>query len=215
MVKSLDMLAPRAALVEAARQFHMRGWMEGTAGNLSARAVRPKDADGDSFWITASGLPKGQLEESDFLRIDAATGKVLDPLRPSNKPSAETAIHRVVYQRFPGAGACFHVHSVASCLLSQELPPDQTGLPLPAIEMLKGLDVCEPSPSVKLPVFDNHFDVSRIAADIDSRFEAAPPAVPALLIRGHGITVWGATLQQAYNRIEIAEFIMRYCARCP
>jgi len=48
----LDDLPPRAALVEIARDFHARGWMAGTAGNLSARE------DDEHFWITASGRPK-------------------------------------------------------------------------------------------------------------------------------------------------------------
>jgi len=61
MARSLDDLKPRAALVEIARDFHARGWMAGTAGNLSARA------DDGHFWITASGKPKGRLEENDFL----------------------------------------------------------------------------------------------------------------------------------------------------
>jgi methylthioribulose-1-phosphate dehydratase len=32
----------------------------------------------------------------------------------------------------------------------------------------------------------------------------------ALLVRGHGPTVWGASLQEAYNRFETLEFILRY-----
>jgi len=34
-----------------------------------------------------------------------------------------------------------------------------------------------------------------------------------LMIKDHGITVWGNDLQQAYNRIEILEFIMSFMAR--
>ena len=56
MANSLDELHPRAALVEIARDFHARGWMAGTAGNLSARE------DENHFWITASGKPKGRLD---------------------------------------------------------------------------------------------------------------------------------------------------------
>ncbi|HLO50395.1 MAG TPA: class II aldolase/adducin family protein, partial [Kamptonema sp.] len=54
----------RQDLIAAATHFYNRGWMVGTAGNLSARL-----ADG-SFWITASGRAKGQLTDQDFIRID-------------------------------------------------------------------------------------------------------------------------------------------------
>ena len=75
MTHSLDALSPRAALVEIAHDFHTRGWMHGTAGNLSARA------DEAHFWITASGKPKGRLEEGDFLLIRIADGQVADNAR--------------------------------------------------------------------------------------------------------------------------------------
>ena len=40
-----------------------------------------------------------------------------------------------------------------------------------------------------------------------------PPPLSALMVRGHGATVWGAGLQQAYNRFECLEFILSYLAR--
>ena len=62
---------PRESLIYAATNFYQKGWMVGTAGNLSARL-----SDG-SFWITASGRPKGQLTSEDFVRVDLE-GKVLE-----------------------------------------------------------------------------------------------------------------------------------------
>jgi ribulose-5-phosphate 4-epimerase/fuculose-1-phosphate aldolase len=35
------------------------------------------------------------------------------------------------------------------------------------------------------------------------------------MIHGHGVTVWGNSLQEAYNRIEIVEFLMSYLAQRP
>ncbi|MEQ6340653.1 MAG: methylthioribulose 1-phosphate dehydratase [Gammaproteobacteria bacterium] len=207
MAITLDQLAPRAALVEIARDFHARGWMAGTAGNLSIRA------DDSSFWITASGLPKGRLEETDFLRMRIQDGDVVERLHANAKPSAECSIHQVVYQHFPDAGACLHVHSVDACLACEDIPSDVQEMPLPPLEMVKGLGIWEQLPSVALPLFDNLLDVARIAVAIDQRFQVTAPRIPALMIRGHGITVWGGDAQEAYNRVEIVEFIMSYLAR--
>ncbi len=205
MAKSLDDLPLRAALVEIARDFHARGWMAGTAGNLSARD------DEHSFWITASGCPKGQLEQNDFLLVDIASGAPIEQAAPGLQPSAETAIHRVIYQHFPAARACLHVHSVDACLAAERAPA--ASLPLPALEMLKGLGIWEQSPKVNLPLFENTLDVSKIAGAIKQRFLSEPPHISALLVRGHGVTVWGDSLQQAYNRVECLEFILSYIAR--
>ena len=206
MAQSLDDLPPRAALVEIARDFHARGWMAGTAGNLSARE------DNEHFWITASGKPKGRLDELDFLLVRVKDGEVVERVRPDNKPSAETAIHRTLYALFPDARACLHGHSVAACLAGDRAKQGAKGLRLAAIEMIKGFDIWQQNPKVDLPLFDNHLDVAKIAREIETRFKKSKPAVTALMVRSHGPTVWGAGRQEAYNRFEILEFILRYQA---
>lgn len=206
MARSLDDLGARAALVDIARDFHARGWMAGTAGNLSARD------DEHHFWITASGKPKGVLDEGDFLLIRIADGAVLENARAQNTPSAETAIHRMLYQLFPRARACLHGHSVAACLAADRAGAKAKSLRLPALEMLKGFDIWEEKPKVELPLFANTLDVDKIAHAIDKRFRKKLPRLDALLIRGHGATVWGRGLQEAYNRFEILDFLLRYVA---
>lgn len=209
MARSLDEMDPRDALVAVARDFHGRGWMAGTAGNLSVRDA----ADPASFWITASGLPKGRLDRSDFLRMAVAGDEVRERGRADATPSAETTIHRALYRIFPAARACLHVHSVEACLAVAALDPRAEALALPPLEMIKGLGIWEEEPRASLPLFANWLAVPDIAAAIEARFRAAPPAVPALMIHGHGATVWGHSLQEAYNRVEVVEFLLQYLAR--
>lgn len=207
MAQTLDDLPPSAALAEIARDFHARGWMAGTAGNLSARA------DDDHFWITASGMPKGRLDELDFLLVRVQDGAVVERVRPENKPSAETAIHRAIYALFPGARACLHGHVVQAAIAADRAKKGAPSLRLPAIEMIKGFDIWQQNPKVDLPLFENHLDVARIAKDIETRFKKTKPDVTALMVRAHGPTVWGASLQEAYNRFEILEYLLRYQAQ--
>src|SRR3990172_2067148 len=207
MALTFDDLPPRAALVEIARDFHARGWMAGTAGNLSARE------DDHHFWITASGRPKGRLDELDFLLVHVKDGEVVEHVRPENKPSAETAIHRTLYTLFPNARACLHGHSVDACLAADRAKKGAKNLRLAPIEMIKGFDVWEQNPKADLPVFENVMGVGGIADDIRKRFAKTAPAISALMVRSHGPTVGGASLQEAYNRFEILEFILRYRAR--
>lgn len=208
MPQIFDDMEPRAALAEIARDFHQRGWMAGTAGNLSVRADASK-----SFWITASGRPKGRMDASDALRVDVETGTVADRVKETNKPSAETCIHQVVYSLFANAKACLHVHTVDAVIAADKAPAGATGIALPAIEMIKGFDIWEQDPKLELPLFPNILNVVEIANTIEQRFAQDPPRVTALMIRGHGVTVWGRTLQEAYNRVETLEFIMSYMAR--
>lgn len=207
MARSFDDLTPRAALIEIARDFHARGWMAGTGGNLSARH------DAEHFWITASGKPKGRLDERDFLLVRVADGAVVETQQSGDRPSAETAIHRAIYARFPDAGACLHAHSLEALMAARRAPTKATSLRLPDIELIKGFDIWEQKPKADLPLFENHLDVARIARDIEGRLRKKAPAVSALMIRGHGATVWGRGLQEAYNRFETLDFLLSYAAR--
>ena len=207
MALTFDDLPPRTALVEIARDFHARGWMQGMAVSLSARE------DANHFWITASGKPKGRLDENDFLLVRVSDGAVVEKANADNRPSAETSIHRVLYERFPEARACLHGHSVNAALVSGRAKPKAKSLRLPPIEMIKGFDIWKQNPKVELPLFENILDVAKIADEIRKRFRKTSPDVTALLVRSHGATVWGASLQEAYNRFEILEFLLDYLAR--
>jgi methylthioribulose-1-phosphate dehydratase len=190
----------RSDLVTAAKYFHQRGWMLGTAGNLSARL-----SDG-SFWITASGKSKGELGELDFIRLfpNGDIEKPVDHL----KPSAETSIHQAIYDTVPEAMACYHVHSIDANLVSNFTKDAE--LPLPQLEMIKGLGIWEENPTVTMPLFANHLDVPKIGQEIAERLRVKTPAIPALLIRNHGVTVWGRSTEEARNRIELVEYIFSY-----
>jgi len=181
--------------------------MAGTAGNLSARE------DEDHFWITASGLPKGQLQDTDFLLVRVSDAEVVERGRAELAPSAETAIHAALYERFADANACLHGHTVSACLAAARTAAKARTLRLPPLEMIKGFDVWEQRPRADIALFANHLDVARIARDVRARFQESRPRITALLVRDHGPTVWASSLQQAYNRFEVLEFLLNYLAR--
>lgn len=190
----------RSDLVSAARYFHQRGWMLGTAGNLSAKLP-----DG-SFWITASGKSKGELTQDDLIRI-LPDGQIELPV-DGLKPSAETAIHQAIYALFPGAQACYHVHSIEANLVSNFTQASM--LKLPPLEMIKGFGIWQERPDCAIPIFANHLDVPQIGQEIRDRLSQEHPPIAALLIRNHGVTVWGESTEAARNKVELAEYIFRY-----
>ena len=169
----------------------------GTAGNLSARL-----ADG-TFWVTASGVDKGRMTVDDFLRTNLA-GDVLEaPV--GARPSAETSLHQAIYGWSSEAGACLHVHTPAANLATRLWDGD---VPLPPIEMLKGLGLLEEEPRISAPVFPNRIRVPDIGRDVQTRFRQEQPQVPFFLIRDHGLTVWGKDVREAANRVECVAYIL-------
>jgi len=191
--------ALRLALVEAGRSLDARGWVMGTSGNLSARV------DDATFLITASGRHKGRLTLDDFVAVgrDGET----------RRPSAEVSIHEAIYRRSKDVRAVVHAHSVATTAASLMVAEDHGGvdLAIPAIEMIKGFDVWDADRAVPLLVLPNWKDVPKIAAAL----EAALPSLklPAFLIRGHGGTVWGRSVDEALHRMEVLDFVCEIALR--
>ncbi|MFI1237596.1 S-methyl-5-thioribose-1-phosphate isomerase [Nocardia salmonicida] len=200
------LVAQGVAIAATARQLYQRGWMPGTAGNISVR-IEPGDA-----LITASGLSKGELGEGDTVLVAIADTTA----RPgqNRKPSAETSIHTAVYRTRP-VGAVVHVHSpFATALATTSARPGGAVTPLriSGFELLKGFGLTDPS-TVVIPVFPNWPEVARIGADIDTYLRENPDAPPILFITGHGITTWGDTLAQARDRAECLEALCELIAR--
>ncbi|MFC4125295.1 S-methyl-5-thioribose-1-phosphate isomerase [Nocardia rhizosphaerae] len=194
-----------AAIATIARQLHHRGWMPGTAGNISVRI-------GDDALITGSGLSKGALREDDTVLVTVADTMPWPGQR--RKPSAETSIHTAVY-RTRAAGAVVHVHSpFATALATTATTPGDavTTLPISGYELLKGFGLADPS-EVAVPVFPNWTEVARIGADIETYLRENPSAPPVLCIHGHGITAWGDTLTQARDRAECLEALCELITR--
>nr|WP_275402760.1 methylthioribulose 1-phosphate dehydratase [Streptomyces sp. SID10853] len=195
--------APGLALARSARELYGRGWMPGTSGNLSLRV--PGSAS--HALITGSGLDKGALGAEDMVLVDADTARPVRA-RSGRKPSAETAIHAAVY-RVTGARAVVHAHpphcTALARLAGRAGAPGSTSLVVfDDLELTKGLGPVT-GPGVAVPVFTNWPDVARIADEVAARLAAVPDAPPALLIAGHGVTVWGKDLAEARNRLECVE----------
>jgi methylthioribulose-1-phosphate dehydratase len=58
--------------------------------------------------------------------------------------------------------------------------------------------------------YGKNLDVPKIGQEIAKRFAIETPEIPAILIRNHGVTVWGKSTEEARNRIEIVEYIFSY-----
>lgn len=188
------------ALAEMAAALYARGWLEGTAGNLSVRL-----AGGSTALITASGVSKGALTAGDVVEVGVEDARPVHAGAP--RPSAETTIHAALYRLWEDCRAVVHVHSpYATAAAIQAARRGATTVEFADLEIIKGLGLPEPS-KVAVPVFENHAHVPDIAADVLARLE--PNAPPVMLIGNHGATTWGPTLDVARNRMECLEEMCR------
>ncbi|MBO1360090.1 methylthioribulose 1-phosphate dehydratase [Acetobacter sacchari] len=187
-------VAAADAIVRAGRRMDQRGWVPATAGNISVRL-----ADG-RIALTRSGGHKGFLNADDVIEVDLQ-GR---PLRDGDRPSAETLLHCQIYGHFPTAGAVLHGHSVAATVLS--MATKASALYLADYEVQKVFEgQTTHAARVTVPVFDNDQDIAHLSRSVALYLDDMKAGY---VIRGHGVYVWGPTMDVALARLEGLEFLL-------
>ncbi|HZP03318.1 MAG TPA: methylthioribulose 1-phosphate dehydratase [Terracidiphilus sp.] len=196
MAGELDLLQSEAeSLCATARWCYARGWVPATSGNFSVR----RNA---RILITPSGLDKGTLQQTDLIEI-AGDGHVV---AGAGKPSAETALHLVLYRARPEAGSILHVHSVWNTLISGHYAA-QDYVPLEGYEILKGLSgVTTHTHLERVPLLENTQDYAVLSAQLENALAQNPTAHGVLLSR-HGLYTWGQSVAEARRHLEALEFL--------
>jgi methylthioribulose-1-phosphate dehydratase len=195
---NVHQLNPTAiALCALGRWIATRHWVPATGGNFSVRQTA------NSALVTASGKDKGELSPQDLLPV-SWHGSELSCT--AGKPSAETALHTCLYQLDTSIKAVLHTHSVSATVFSRLIGAEQyifTGY-----EMQKAIsgNLSHDTPC-PLAIFDNTQDIPALAEQVRQRWQLSPLNY-ALLVRGHGLYVWGNSLEQAKRHLEGWEFLI-------
>jgi methylthioribulose-1-phosphate dehydratase len=185
------------ALCETARWCYARGWVPATSGNFSVR-----DRGAARMLISPSGLDKGIMTKADLLEADlnGRTG------HPTKKPSAETALHVVIYHDRPATYAILHVHTIWNTSLSGRFA-EQGHVGLQGYELLKGLaGVATHEYEERVPILENSQDYDGLAADLALALRKFDQAHGVLLSR-HGLYTWGKSVAEARRHLEALEFL--------
>ena len=201
-----DIVSAIDGLREVGREFHARGWSVGTSSNYSVVISR----EPLELLVTASGKDKGNLQTTDFVRVDA-DGQPTFGGQP--KSSAETLLHTVLASQ-PNVGAVLHTHSVWTTLLSQ-LYADAGGFEIEDYEMLKGLDGVKTHQHTEwVEIFDNTQDIASLAEEVAAHLRDPNRRWQhGFMMRQHGLYTWGRTLFEARRHIEIFEFLFECLVR--
>lgn len=193
----LHQLNPNAiALCALGRWIASRHWVPATGGNFSVRSTE------FSALITASGKDKGELSPHDLLPVSWLNNQ----LTCAGEPSAETALHTQIYQLDNRIKAVLHTHSVHSTVFSRLVTGES--YVFQGYEMQKAIsgNISHDTPC-PLALFDNNQNIPELALQLAQRWQQQPLNF-ALLVRGHGLYVWGYSLEQAKRHLEGWEFLI-------
>ena len=193
-----------ASLAAESARFAARGWMPGTAGNLSVTLGR----DPLRLAVTASGLDKGELTPADIVVVDADGIGVLGEGGSEQRPSAEAGLHARI-AALTGAGAVIHVHAHAAVTAGHHWPK---GVVLRDLEMLKGIGHSAHGETVTIPVISNGQNMTVLGDALEALYVRPAPGendVPALIVADHGIYAWGRDLRRARWHLELTEALLQ------
>lgn len=188
-------------LADVKDELAARDWFMGTSGNLAIKV----SSEPLEFLVTASGKDKRKRTDEDFLLVNQNGVPVEDT---HLKPSAETLLHVEIYKK-TGAGCSLHVHTVDNNVIS-EIYGDKGAVSFQGQELIKAFDQWDEDAVLTIPIIPNYADIPTLAKAFA---EHVTSDFGAVLIRNHGITVWGRTAFEAKKILEASEFLFRYHLR--
>jgi methylthioribulose-1-phosphate dehydratase len=192
--------SPRALIVELCKQFYAQGWVSGTGGGVSIRQA-------GRVYIAPSGVQKERIRESDIYVLDEA-GNVLErPEAPSLTPSACSPLFFNAY-RLRGAGAVIHSHAMHAMLAT--LARDV--FECTELEMIKGISGHGYYDKLRVPIIENTAH-ERDLADSMAQAMDAYPRTYAVLVRRHGVYIWGKDWIEAKTHAECYHYLFEAVVR--
>jgi methylthioribulose-1-phosphate dehydratase len=206
-------LAARQRVCELCRHLYALGWASGTGGGFSLR-------QGDRLYVAPSGVPKERIAPEEVFVLDL-DGKVLLPgqaspdgvggLVSSGQPlklSACTPLFLHAY-KLRGAGAVLHSHSQAACLASLLFGPV---FRVRGLEMVKGVEGGHVDEVLEVPIIDN-MPYEQELTDSLAQAMLDFPKTTAVMVRGHGVYIWGRDWVHAKSQAECYDYLFAAAVR--
>ncbi|KAF1824094.1 Methylthioribulose-1-phosphate dehydratase [Dissoconium aciculare CBS 342.82] len=221
LVLSDDPLHPANHICELCYKFYGHGWVTGTGGGISIK----RD---NHVYIAPSGVQKELMKPTDMFVMDYHTREYLR--RPQVfKPSACTPLFMAAFTK-RGASCCIHTHSQWAVLVTLicEAGLQDSGkdvFALKEIEQIKGIsrggtgstEIAEGGrklgnlgyfDTLKIPIIENTAHEEDLKDTLEKAIEEWPETC-AVLVRRHGVYVWGKDVTQAKTQCESLDYIFQ------
>ncbi|XP_047515721.1 probable methylthioribulose-1-phosphate dehydratase isoform X2 [Pieris napi] len=193
---------PRNLIPELCSQFYHMGWVTGTGGGISIK-------EGDKIFIAPSGVQKERMKPDDlFVQTINDEDLELPPPDKKLKKSQCTPLFMLAY-RERGAGAVIHTHSphAVHCTLLYDKE-----FVITHQEMIKGIKDAKLGRYLRydeklvVPIIENTPFEKDLAGSLGEAI-AKYPGTSAVLVRRHGVYVWGDSWQQAKTMTECYDYL--------
>ena len=158
--------------------------------------------------MAPSGVQKERLDPRDLFVLDAE-GEVIE--RPDDPNLTLSACAPLFYNayRLRGAGAVLHSHSLNAMLAT--LIFDDV-FRVTHLEMMKGIRGVGFHDELMVPIIENTAHECDLADDMAAAIEAWPQS-NAVLVRRHGVYIWGRDWIEAKTQAECYDYLFEAAVR--
>ena len=184
-------------ICDLAKTFYQLGWVSGTGGGICIR-------EGQNILIAPSGIQKERMRPEQMFTLALDGSIVARPDDPALRPSDCSSLFLKAIQ-LRGAGAVIHSHSIHAVMATLLF---QTEFSISHLEMIKGIDGMGYHDRLVVPIIDN----TARECDLADAMGAAIVAYPrsnAVLVRRHGVYVWGEDWVRAKTQAECYDYLFR------
>uniref|UniRef100_A0A914C2E1 Class II aldolase/adducin N-terminal domain-containing protein n=1 Tax=Acrobeloides nanus TaxID=290746 RepID=A0A914C2E1_9BILA len=189
--------------VKLMNQFYHLGWVYGSSGGM---AVCSKNV----IYYSPSSVNKERLKESDLFVFNSENNELVRrPENPKIKESACTPLFNLVLND-TDALCVIHTHAKFSNLLTQLIKGGQ--FEIANQEMIKGImnrktwKAYANVDKLIVPIVDNEPEEYMLLPALKKTLEGYPETC-AVLVRNHGLFVWGNTWQKTKIMLECYEYL--------
>ncbi|KAK2593913.1 Methylthioribulose-1-phosphate dehydratase [Conoideocrella luteorostrata] len=217
LITSTDPEHPANLIPSLCAKFWTLGWVTGTGGGCSIR-------DENLVYIAPSGVQKELMKNTDIyvlsLSAQEPTFKQRTYLRspPCYKPSQCTPLFLAAFTR-RNAGCCIHTHSqwavLVTLLLETQGPGRDKVFEINNIEQIKGFGKGMAKvgnlgyhDTLRIPVIENTPHEEDLTEYLEAAMEAYPDTY-AVLVRRHGVYVWGDNVHKAKTMCESLDYLFQ------
>lgn len=211
LVISDDSNHPANQICSLCKKFYEKDWCLGTGGGISI-----KDDATNYYYVAPSGVQKEMMKPTDLFVIDGNSEDDEFVRRPEGlKPSDCTPLFLTCFKQL-NAGAIIHTHSENAVLASLLF---DNFFEISHIEQIKAMPSAKLNPetgkpinllfqdTLSIPIIENmNFEYELV----DSLLEVCQkyPHSCAVLVRRHGIFVWGPSIAKAKIYNESIDYLL-------
>ncbi len=178
------------------RRFYTQGWVSGTGGGISIRH------DGRTF-MAPSGVQKELLTPDVIFELDDDGEVKAGPPASSGFTVSQCRPLFLAAMKLRGAGAVIHTHSKRALFATLAFDREVV---LTKLEMMKGLRGVGYDDVHRVPVIENTARECDLADSLSAAVAGYPDA-HAVLVRRHGVYVWGADWREAKRHAECYDYL--------